>query len=158
VRKAARIAAIALLTVLVAACGGESTAEETQPAVASSTSTGSTKEQQRQIDGAPPTVHRLDGTWSQIGDKLLVRFRHDGTFAIDTSDLDAPYAFGTYVLDGSEISFKNADAGPCTRSDWTWEAGITEKKDRLDDELHILFVEGGCLVPRGTEWRFARVS
>jgi hypothetical protein len=87
----------------------------------------------------------------------MVRFRRDGTFAIDTSNPDAPYAFGTYELDGSDISFKNADAGACTGTDWTWEAGITEREDRLDDELHILIVEGGCLTPRGTEWRFARI-
>jgi hypothetical protein len=52
---------------------------------------------------------------------------------------------------------KNADAGACTGSDWTWEASITEEEDRLDDELHILFVEGGCLAPTGTEWSFARL-
>jgi hypothetical protein len=87
----------------------------------------------------------------------MLRFNQDGTFAIDTSRLDAPYAFGAYELDGSNISFVNADAGACRGSDRTWEAGISEEEDRLDDELHILFVEGGCLVPAGTEWSFARL-
>lgn len=87
----------------------------------------------------------------------MLRFNQDGTFAFDTSRLDAPYAFGTYELDGSNISFVNADAGACTGSDWTWEAGITEEEDRVENELHILFVEGGCLVPAGTEWSFARL-
>ena len=87
----------------------------------------------------------------------MVRLNQDRTFSIGTFSIDTPYAFGTYKLAGRNISFENGVGGDCTKSDWTWEAGITEEKDPLDDQLHIRFVEGGCLVPAGTEWRFARV-
>jgi hypothetical protein len=90
--------------------------------------------------------------WSDASDSLS---RADQAASLGGEDLEL-FAKAAY-LRGSNISFVNADAGASTGSDWTWEAGITEEEDRLDDELHILFVEGGCLVPAGTEWSFARL-
>ena len=90
--------------------------------------------------------------WSDAYDSLS---RADQAASLGGEDLEL-FAKSAYMR-GSKISFVNADAGACRGSDRTWEAGITEEEDRLDDELPILFVEGGCLVRAGTEWSFARL-
>jgi hypothetical protein len=150
------LAAIAGMLFLLAACSGESRALETQATTSPAPTT--TEAQLPQVEEPPPTARSLVGTWSRIGEPLLARLGPDGKFAIDTSGLDTPFAHGTYKLDGRDIKFTNANMGACTHSDWTWRAGLTAANDPLEDELHIVFVEGGCLVPVGTEWTFARVA
>jgi hypothetical protein len=86
----------------------------------------------------------------------LVPFNADGTFAVDTHRLDVPYyAEGTYELDGSTLAF--ATSGPECADIWEWQTGIRKAKDRLEDELHIVFLEEGCDIPTGAEWTLARV-
>ena len=152
------MAAIALTAGALAGCADE-TKQTTQPSAGATVAASTGPEQQPpEVDGVSPAARRLVGTGAASEEAHAPVQPRDGTFAIDTSRLDAPYAFGTYELGGSNLSFVNADAGACTRSSWTWEAGITEEGDWFDDELHILFVEGGCLVPAGTQWSFARVQ
>jgi hypothetical protein len=104
----------------------------------------------------PPTAKQLIGTWSRTGSSTLFRFNGDGTFQVDTHRLDVPYyATGTYELDGPALAFSTD--GPQCRDTWTWQTGILRAKDRVDDELHIVFLESGCDIPQGAEWTLARL-
>jgi hypothetical protein len=83
-----KIAGQAALVLLLAACGGESgTSAESLPA---STSEAILPE----IDEPAPTASQLVGTWSRIGVAAQIRLGADGTFAIDRTNLDSPYAAG----------------------------------------------------------------
>jgi hypothetical protein len=141
------------MTLVLAACGGEREEDETQPAASPG---GPTTARLPKVEEPPPTPRRLVGTWSQTGTALLFRFNADGTFAFDRRNLDAPYARGTYELDGRTISLTSTGPG-CTDT-WEWETGIAKEADRLEDELHIVFTSSGCEIPRGAEWTFARIS
>lgn len=152
-----RVTAVALslatvggMAFVLVACGGRAGEDEKHSA-----STTQTTTEQVRPERAPPTTSSVAGTWSRIGARLLVRFSRDGTFVIDTSDLDAPYAAGTYEVRGRTIAFTSN--GPGCADTWSWKGGITKAEDPLDDELHIVFVKGGCQVPTGTEWSFARI-
>ena len=139
--------ALALAT--LAGCGGAGDAETTRtdrpeaPALA-------------QPVERPPTAERLVGTWSRIGDKLLVQFDPDGTFAIDTSVLSAPFALGPYVLSGKTITF-TSNSRTCADT-FTWQVDLLQATDRNDDELNVRVVRGACGAFNGEEWRFARIA
>jgi hypothetical protein len=162
---AGRIATGALLALVLAGCGGGSDEARTETSSSPSgaeteTSAAETetsnKHVQPEVDGALPKPRRLVGTWSQMGDRLLFRFSHDGTFAVDNdSNLDEPYAAGTYAVVGRIIRFTSN--GPGCADTWTWKAGITEQRDPLDDVLDIVIVRGGCGAATGTRWSFARI-
>jgi hypothetical protein len=47
--------------------------------------------------------------------------------------------------------------GPECADIWEWQTGIRKANDRLEDELHIVFLEEGCDIPTGAEWTLARV-
>lgn len=86
----------------------------------------------------------------------MFRFNADGTFAVDTHRLDVPYyAEGTYEPDGPTLAF--ATSGPACADAWEWQTGIRKANDRLEDELHIVFLDEGCDIPTGAEWTLARV-
>ena len=141
------------MTLVLAACGGEGEEAATQ---ASTAPGGTTTVPLPEIEEPPPTAKRLVGTWSRTGSSTLFRFNADGTFAVDTHRLDVPYyAEGTYELDGSTVAF--ATSGPECADIWEWQTGIRKAKDRLEDELHIVFLEEGCDIPTGAEWTLARV-
>jgi hypothetical protein len=109
-----------------------------------------------EIEEPPPMAKRLVGTWSRTGSSTLFRFNADGAFAVDTHRLDIPYyAEGTYELDGPPLAF--ATSGPRCADAWEWQTGITKAGDRLEDELHIVFVDEGCDIPAGAEWTLARI-
>lgn len=161
-----RIATVALLALVLAGCSGGSDEARTET---SSSPTGAETETsgaatwtigtnvRPEVDGAPPKPRRLAGTWSGIGERLLFRFSPDGTFAVDNdSNLDPPYAAGTYTVVGRIIRF--ASNGPGCVDTWTWKVGITEQRDPLDDVLDIVIVRGGCGAATGTRWSFARIS
>jgi hypothetical protein len=141
------------MSLVLAACGGEGGEAETQ---ASTSPGGTTTVSLPEIEEPPPTAKRLVGTWSRTGSSTLFRFNADGTFAVDTHRLDIPYyAEGTYELDGPTLAF--ATSGPRCADAWEWQTGITKASDRLEDELHIVFVDEGCDIPAGAEWTLARV-
>ena len=142
------------MALALAGCGGG--ADEPEAQTSASLPEATTVEVRPNIEGVPPTVSTLVGTWSRTGQRLLVRFSPDATFALDTSDPDSPYAAGKFEVDGSTMTFTSD--GPFCVDTWVWEAGMTQQEDRLDDELNIVFVEAGCEVIAGTEWSFARVS
>jgi hypothetical protein len=139
------------MTLVLAACGGEGEEAATQ---ASTSADGTTTFSLPEIEEPPPTAERLVGTWSQTGAALLFQFSEDGTFAFDRQNVDTPFARGRYEVDGSKISLSST--GRCADT-WAWEVGIAEGEDPLDDELHIVFLDSGCEIPPGAEWRFARV-
>jgi hypothetical protein len=139
------------MSLILAACGGEGKEAETQT---STSPGGTTTVSLPKVEEPPPTAKRLVGTWSQTGAALLFRFDEDRTFAFDRRNVDIPFAHGTYEVDGPKISFSST--GSCADT-WVWEAGIAEAEDPLDDELHIVFLDSGCEIPPGAEWRFARV-
>jgi hypothetical protein len=148
------MSAIAWMKLVLASCGGESNKKDAQPSASSAAT--STKAVLPEIEGPPPTAGALVGTWSQIGVAVLVRFSRDATFAFDRPNLATPYAKGTYEVDGRTITFTSN--GPDCVDTWVWEGGITEEEDPLDDELNIVFVEGGCKSPTGEEWKLARLA
>ena len=144
---------VAAMALALAGCaGGDEEATQTAASLPETTA----QEIRPSTEGVPPTASRLVGTWSRTGERLLVRFSADSTFALDTADPDYPYAAGEYEVDGRTISFTSH--GPQCADTWAWEAGLTEGEDRLDDELHIVLVEEGCGVLAGTAWTFARVT
>jgi hypothetical protein len=141
------------MTLVLTACGGEEEGAETQ---ASPPPGGTTTVPLPEIAEPPPTARRLVGTWSRTGSSTLFRFNADGTFAVDTHQLDVPYyAEGTYELDGPTLAF--ATSGHLCNDAWKWQTGIVKAEDRLEDELHIVFLEEGCDIPAGAEWTLARV-
>ena len=153
----------AVLVLVVAGCSGGSDEAGTE---ASSSPTGaetetsaagtetSSKNVRPQGDDATPKPRRLIGTWSAMGDRVLFRFRRDGTFAVDRFNLDEPYAAGTYQVSGRTIRFTSN--GPICVGTWTWKAGIAQGV--LGDELGVVVVKGGCGAATGKEWTFARIS
>jgi hypothetical protein len=141
------------MTFVLAACGGEGEEAATR---ASTSPRGTTTVPLPEIEDPAPTAKRLIGTWSRTGSSTLFRFNADGTFAVDTHRLDVPYyAEGTYELDGSTLAF--ATSGPECADIWEWQTGIRKANDRLEDELHIVFLDEGCDIPTGAEWTLARV-
>jgi hypothetical protein len=139
------------MTLVLASCSGEEGEADTQ---ASTSPGGTTTVPLPEVEEPPPTPKQLLGTWSQTGAALLFQFSEDGTFAFDRQNVDTPFAHGTYEVDGSKISFSST--GNCADA-WAWEVGSAEAEDPLDDELHIVFLDSGCEIPPGAEWRFARV-
>jgi hypothetical protein len=145
------IAALTGALLLLTACGGESGSPGTAPLPVRTSEAALPG-----IEGPPPTASQLVGTWSRIGVAAQIGLRADGTFAIDRTNLDSPYAAGTYEFDRGLIEFTGK--GLSCPDAWAWKAGITEGDDPLDDELHIVFVEGGCGVLTGVTWKLARIS
>lgn len=152
------------MALVLTACGGEGegagTQASTSPGGAATVSPpetiGTTTVSLPKIEEPPPTARRLIGTWSRTGSSTLFRFSADGTFAVDTHQLDVPYyAEGTYELDGPTLAF--ATSGHACTDAWKWQIGIVKAKDRLEDELHIVFLDEGCDIPTGAEWTLARV-
>jgi hypothetical protein len=139
------------MTLVLAACGGEGEEAATR---ASTSPGGTTTVPLPEIEEPPPTKKQLLGTWSQTGAALLFQFSEDGMFAFDRQNVDTPFAHGTYEVDGPKVSFSST--GSCADT-WAWQVGIAEAEDPLDDELHIVFLDSGCEIPTGAEWRFARV-
>jgi hypothetical protein len=153
------MAAITGMTLLLAACGGGSSADDTHPSASSAAT--ATEQILPKVDEPPPTARSLVGTWSRTGGVLTARFRREGTFALDEDPhtLDAAYAAGTYEFDGRRITFTSKGSQACVEGEtWVWETGITEGEDPLDDEIHIVFLEDGCGLTAGTDWRFARLA
>lgn len=149
----ARLGCLATLALTLAACEGGG--GEGGGAGATTGAEAPTEVRLVEIDEPPPTAKRLLGTWSQTGAALLLRFSPDGTFAFDRRTLEAPFARGTYELAAGRISF--TATGPGCADSWRWQTGIAKAKDRFEDELHIVFLDAGCEIPAGAEWRFARI-
>jgi hypothetical protein len=146
------------MALVLASCGGGDQ-REAQPSVSTTETTEQTTTVipiPERVEGAAPTVEKLLGNWAQVGVRLLWRFNRDGTFAFDRANLEAPYARGTYELEGRILRF--TARGPGCVDEWSWKTGISEEKDRLDDELHVAFLGEGCDVIAGTKWTFARIS
>jgi hypothetical protein len=134
---------------VLAACGGETDEEEPQPA----TSSAATIEERPAV---PARAEQLVGTWSRIGGRMLVEFSRDGTFAVDTSNLEAPFAGGTYEVRRGTITFTSRSFS--CQDTWAWKATVTQAEDPLDDELHILVATGACGAADGEKWSLARIS
>jgi hypothetical protein len=145
---------LAGMTLVLSACGGEGEEAATQ---ASTSPGGTTTVPLPEIEEPPPTAKHLVGTWSRTGSSTLFRFNADGTFAVDTHRLDVPYyAEGTYA-NWTDPRSRFATSGPRCADAWEWQTGIVKAKDRLEDELHIVFLDEGCDIPTGAEWTLARV-
>jgi len=147
------------MTLVLASCGGGDQREAQLSVSTTETTTEYATTEipiPEEVEGAAPTVEKLRGNWGRVGVRLLWRFNRDGTFAFDRANLEAPYARGTYELEGRIIRFEAL--GPGCVDEWSWKTGISDEKDRLDDELHIAFLGEGCEVIAGTEWTFARIS
>jgi hypothetical protein len=150
IHRAALVAAFALI---LAACGGGVDGADAPP----SPQNGGVTEEST-IEGAAPTVSKLDGIWLSDGG-YLARFGVDGTFAIDHDGLldSTPAAAGTYGLGGRTITFTSVGSKVCAEGDrWAWEAGFPEA-GRL---LTVISEDGSfeCSLGIGRELRWTRVS
>jgi hypothetical protein len=140
------VAALCAVLVLGAGRGESDQPERVEPLLA-------------EIAGSTPTAGQLVGTWREEGERgpALIRFAHDGTFAIDTDALDVPYyAAGTYELKEDTVSF--VSNGPGCASSWEWRVGFVTGGGRARDELDVVFLSAWCQQLRGAEHRFARVG
>jgi hypothetical protein len=144
------IQAVALA--VLAGCGGG--AAEGDPEKTRSTTGGAVSQATQKLPWPPPTTSSLMGKWDQEGQRVIAWFKPNGTFAF--GDIKNPYASGTYELHGSTIEFQSEEGGQCRGSSWVWEVGLD--RSGLEDRLRVLFTMGGCGVPAGKQWTFARVG
>jgi hypothetical protein len=148
------LVAVAILFVL-AGCGGGGAEPSSGPAASSAGATST--EASETLPWPPPTAEAFVGTWRQEGQRLVARFKPDGTFAIDDEgNLAHPFVVGTYELDGSTIAFASEQEGECRGGTWVWETGLDSEGS--EDRLHVLFAQGGCTVPTGARWSLVRVG
>jgi hypothetical protein len=118
------------------------------------------------IEGRLPTPSRVAGIWLSAAPDgeipVLVRFSLDGTFAIDNGvRLDtAPFALGTYEIDGRTITFTaDGSMGCLDGMTWVWEVGIPAD-GQLEGVVAADFGSevGACSGRTGEPWSLTRVS
>jgi hypothetical protein len=146
------VLAVGILGLVACGGGSDDTKSSKSPIPAAAPSS------EGRLPWAPPTANGVVGTWSQVGDTLVARFRRDRTFAFDNdANWESPAAVGRYELDGETMRFTNGRSAYCAQNDtWVWEVGLDT--GTRDDLLHVRFVKGGCNVKTGSMWTFARVG
>lgn len=151
------VPAIAVALAL-SSCGGEEAQRSSSPATATET-TASVPELRLTpppIQGKAPKRQDLVGTWAKVGERLLFRFGADGALVFDRVDLENPYARGTWTLRGRVMTLRTL--GPGCVEEWRWRTGILRGSDRVDDELHVVFIDEGCDQIAGESWTLARIA
>jgi hypothetical protein len=165
-RSLGAVLAIIIALVLVACGGGDGdeAAQPTPPPTAVTATTGTESEPPTtattttalEPSGRVPTRREIVGTWATAGEALLWRFSSNGRFAFDRVDLEAPFAHGTWTLEGRTIRLVTPGAG-CV-DEWGWRAGIVKGSEPLDDELEVVFLGEGCGRIEGTRLMLARIA
>jgi hypothetical protein len=150
------VAGWAVAFVFLASCGGGA-AEGHSEATPSGTEAVPIQVTES-LPWAPPTANELLGKWDQEGQRVVVWFKPDGTFAIDNHgrlETD-PFADGTFELEESTVTFTSDPGGGCGGATFVWEVGLDEGGS--DDRLQVLVTKGACGALTGEQWTFARVG
>ena len=149
---ATKVVTVSVLILVPVGCGGGDESQDAQPPTTSTTSTTASER-------VPVTGETLVGKWKQVGTLVVVLFRPNGTFAIDTSGdfVNPAGAAGKYMVRDSTVRFTTSAAGFCVAADtWEWKASTQDLTS--EEYLYARFVKGGCNVPTGEVWIMTRVA
>lgn len=153
-------AALAIVLGLSGCGGGGDSSEEAERPTVPSTETvvvpPETLSTIPETDGSAPKRSELVGTWAVAGERLLWRFRGDGTVVFDRIDLANPFARGTWTLRGKTLTLRFV--GPGCVDDSRWAVGIVKASRPANDGLDIVFVEETCDRIAGTTWTLVRID
>jgi hypothetical protein len=140
--------------------GEESTTTGVTPTSTTEAATTTEETMMSEVHVPLETGEQLYGLWHDItpGHGVYVKFDADGNWGVYlSSDVEAgPYEWGTFTLDGAEITMiDDPDAPMCPDDVAIWTVAVS--KD--GEHAYFTFVEDSCTESvRGEDWTLVRHS